>query len=251
MHPPQRDGSPLPVVAIARLPACPFTSRSQATVIEFGVLSSQQPSPAFTSWNKVTQGYRNSPHVCNAAISIEASSPIPSGTTIKPWRPYNPVSGFFQVCCHTSRRCPALGAHYHYSACFLSGLLAPECWCPRSLRSLSVPYPLFIIAHLCGPLLGIAAIFILPLILPFPILTRSLSLCHSPCPNYWERLFAQHFRQSPFEMSDGLLMNVCSVGGNPVSAFLSWRLQATNACDVTLVWKSGYEHVAQYGISFK
>ncbi|SPJ81781.1 related to meiotically up-regulated gene 72 protein [Fusarium torulosum] len=47
------------------------------------------------------------------------------------------------------------------------------------------------------------------------------------------------------------LMSVCSVGGNPVSAFLSWRLQATNACDVTLVWKSGYEHVAQYGISFK
>ncbi|KAJ6444118.1 2-dehydropantoate 2-reductase [Purpureocillium lavendulum] len=52
-------------------------------------------------------------------------------------------------------------------------------------------------------------------------------------------------------MSDSQLMNVCSVGGNPVSAFLSWRLQATNACDVTLVWKSGFEHVAQYGISFK
>jgi 2-dehydropantoate 2-reductase len=46
-------------------------------------------------------------------------------------------------------------------------------------------------------------------------------------------------------------MNICSVGGNPVSAFLSWRLQATNACDVTLVWKSGFEHVSQYGISFK
>jgi hypothetical protein len=42
-----------------------------------------------------------------------------------------------------------------------------------------------------------------------------------------------------------------TVGGNAVSAFLSWRLQATNACDVTLVWKSGYESVAQYGISFK
>jgi len=54
-----------------------------------------------------------------------------------------------------------------------------------------------------------------------------------------------------FIMSDSQLMNVCSVGGNPVSAFLSWRLQATNACDVTLVWKSGFEHVAQYGISFK
>lgn len=46
-------------------------------------------------------------------------------------------------------------------------------------------------------------------------------------------------------------MNVVTVGGNPVSAFLSWRLQATNACDVTLVWKTGYEHVSQYGISFR
>ncbi|RFU32587.1 hypothetical protein B7463_g3750, partial [Scytalidium lignicola] len=46
-------------------------------------------------------------------------------------------------------------------------------------------------------------------------------------------------------------MNVCAVGGNAVSAFLSWRLQATNACDVTLVWKSGFDSVAQYGISFK
>jgi hypothetical protein len=43
----------------------------------------------------------------------------------------------------------------------------------------------------------------------------------------------------------------CVVGGNAVSAFLSWRLQATNACDVTLVWKSGYETVAQYGITFR
>ena len=47
------------------------------------------------------------------------------------------------------------------------------------------------------------------------------------------------------------LMNVCVVGGNAVSAFLSWRLQATNACDVTLVWKSGFDAVYQYGISFK
>ena len=52
-------------------------------------------------------------------------------------------------------------------------------------------------------------------------------------------------------MSDYELMNVVTVGGNPVSAFLSWRLQATNACDVTLVWKTGFEHVSQYGISFK
>jgi hypothetical protein len=52
-------------------------------------------------------------------------------------------------------------------------------------------------------------------------------------------------------MSDYELMNVATVGGNPISAFLSWRLQATNACDVTLVWKTGFEHVSQYGISFK
>ena len=45
--------------------------------------------------------------------------------------------------------------------------------------------------------------------------------------------------------------NACVVGGNAVSAFLSWRLQATNACDVTLVWKSQFDAVAQYGISMK
>ncbi|KAI4247850.1 MAG: hypothetical protein LQ352_006075 [Teloschistes flavicans] len=47
------------------------------------------------------------------------------------------------------------------------------------------------------------------------------------------------------------LTNYLIVGGNAVSAFLSWRLQATNACDVTLVWKSGFEAVSQYGISFR
>ncbi|KAI0385240.1 ApbA-domain-containing protein [Hypomontagnella monticulosa] len=52
-------------------------------------------------------------------------------------------------------------------------------------------------------------------------------------------------------MDENELMRICSVGGNAVSAFLSWRLQATNACDVTLVWKSGFESVYQYGISFK
>ncbi|RMZ88634.1 hypothetical protein DV736_g4132, partial [Chaetothyriales sp. CBS 134916] len=46
-------------------------------------------------------------------------------------------------------------------------------------------------------------------------------------------------------------LRILSVGGNSVSAFLSWRLQATNACDVTLVWKANYQAVAQYGISFK
>jgi hypothetical protein len=50
---------------------------------------------------------------------------------------------------------------------------------------------------------------------------------------------------------DQLTQTVCAVGGNAVSAFLSWRLSATNACDVTLVWKSGYDAVSQYGISFK
>ncbi|KAK5115075.1 hypothetical protein LTR62_001772 [Meristemomyces frigidus] len=48
-----------------------------------------------------------------------------------------------------------------------------------------------------------------------------------------------------------LTQRVCTVGGNAVSAFLSWRLSATNACDVTLVWKSGYEAVSQYGVSFR
>jgi hypothetical protein len=47
------------------------------------------------------------------------------------------------------------------------------------------------------------------------------------------------------------LIKVCVVGGNAISAFLSWRLQATTSCDVTLVWKSGFEAVAQYGVSFK
>jgi len=50
---------------------------------------------------------------------------------------------------------------------------------------------------------------------------------------------------------DALMQRVCTVGGNAVSAFLSWRLSATNACDVTLVWKSGFEAVSQYGISFR
>lgn len=52
-------------------------------------------------------------------------------------------------------------------------------------------------------------------------------------------------------MDEEDLMRVCVVGGNAVSAFLSWRLQATNACDVTLVWKSGFDAVHQYGISFR
>jgi len=47
------------------------------------------------------------------------------------------------------------------------------------------------------------------------------------------------------------LTKVVAVGGNAVSAFLSWRLSATNACDVTLVWKNGFDAVAKYGLSFK
>ncbi|THZ11261.1 hypothetical protein D6C90_08970 [Aureobasidium pullulans] len=47
------------------------------------------------------------------------------------------------------------------------------------------------------------------------------------------------------------LTNILVVGGNAVSAFMSWRLSATNACDVTLVWKNGFENVSQYGLSFK
>ncbi|EME87630.1 uncharacterized protein MYCFIDRAFT_85763 [Pseudocercospora fijiensis CIRAD86] len=46
-------------------------------------------------------------------------------------------------------------------------------------------------------------------------------------------------------------LRILSVGGNAVSAFLSWRLSATQACDVTLVWKNGFEQVHQYGISFR
>ena len=52
-------------------------------------------------------------------------------------------------------------------------------------------------------------------------------------------------------MDNSPLIKACVVGGNAVSAFLSWRLQATNACDVTLVWKSGFDAVSQFGITFK
>ncbi|ODH44937.1 hypothetical protein ACO22_00560 [Paracoccidioides brasiliensis] len=46
-------------------------------------------------------------------------------------------------------------------------------------------------------------------------------------------------------------LRILSVGGNAISAFLSWRLQATKSCDVTLVWKSGFDAVSQYGIIFR
>lgn len=62
---------------------------------------------------------------------------------------------------------------------------------------------------------------------------------------------SEHFYIVGVKMGANELISVCTVGGNAVSAFLSWRLQATNACDVTLVWKSGFDAVFQYGISFK
>jgi len=46
-------------------------------------------------------------------------------------------------------------------------------------------------------------------------------------------------------------LRILAVGGNSVSAFLSWRLSATQACDVTLVWKNGFETVSKYGVSFR
>lgn len=46
-------------------------------------------------------------------------------------------------------------------------------------------------------------------------------------------------------------LKILAVGGNPVSAFLSWRLNETQACDVTLVWRTAYERVSQYGIDFQ
>ena len=46
-------------------------------------------------------------------------------------------------------------------------------------------------------------------------------------------------------------LTYCAVGSNAISAFLSWRLQATTSCDVTLVWKANFEAVQQYGVTFK
>ncbi|KAL4757979.1 ketopantoate reductase PanE/ApbA-domain-containing protein [Aspergillus foveolatus] len=46
-------------------------------------------------------------------------------------------------------------------------------------------------------------------------------------------------------------LRILSVGSNGISAFLSWRLQATTSCDVTLVWKANFEAVSQYGVTMK
>jgi hypothetical protein len=68
----------------------------------------------------------------------------------------------------------------------------------------------------------------------------------APCPSFYQACADVSILHTEMD-----LIRVCVVGGNAVSAFLSWRLQATNACDVTLVWKSGFDAVHQYGISFK
>ncbi|KAK9236825.1 ketopantoate reductase PanE/ApbA C terminal-domain-containing protein [Lipomyces kononenkoae] len=46
-------------------------------------------------------------------------------------------------------------------------------------------------------------------------------------------------------------LKVLSVGSNPICAFLSWRLTASNAADVSLVWKTQFDIVYNYGVSFK
>lgn len=96
---------------------------------------------------------------------------------------------------------------------------------------------------------SIIAVPLLPLH-PLVLLAHSLFLHFClPCHSFF--LFCDQLPIANVEMRDTSLINVCVVGGNAVSAFLSWRLQATNACDVTLVWKSGFDAVHQYGISFK
>ncbi|BFZ64220.1 hypothetical protein YB2330_005359 [Saitoella coloradoensis] len=46
-------------------------------------------------------------------------------------------------------------------------------------------------------------------------------------------------------------LRILSVGSNAISAFYSWRLQASNACETTLVWRSTFEAVQSFGITFK
>lgn len=87
---------------------------------------------------------------------------------------------------------------------------------------------------------------------PFHHISNACALCSS---TVFARVAAAHCTllllacTTTMTETDGLTL--CIVGGNAVSAFLSWRLSATNACDVTLVWKSGFENVSQYGISFR
>ena len=79
-----------------------------------------------------------------------------------------------------------------------------------------------------------------------PSLYTILISLSSTRPHHRDRLLSVYC-----DMADEGLMQVCVVGSNAVSAFLSWRLQASNACDVTVVWKQNHPHVAQYGLSFK
>ncbi|KAK9369408.1 ketopantoate reductase PanE/ApbA C terminal-domain-containing protein [Lipomyces kononenkoae] len=51
--------------------------------------------------------------------------------------------------------------------------------------------------------------------------------------------------------ADSSRLKVLSVGSNPICAFLSWRLTASNAADVSLVWKTQFDIVYNYGVSFK
>ncbi|KAK9333523.1 ketopantoate reductase PanE/ApbA C terminal-domain-containing protein [Lipomyces starkeyi] len=51
--------------------------------------------------------------------------------------------------------------------------------------------------------------------------------------------------------ADSSRLKVLSIGSNPTCAFLSWRLTASNATDVSLVWKAQFDIVYNYGVSFK
>ncbi|ORY86951.1 ketopantoate reductase PanE/ApbA C terminal-domain-containing protein [Protomyces lactucae-debilis] len=46
-------------------------------------------------------------------------------------------------------------------------------------------------------------------------------------------------------------LRILSIGSNSISAFLAWRLQASGAADVTLVWRSHFDSVNQFGVGFK
>lgn len=189
------------------------------------------------------RGLSQQPARCNATISISASSLIPSGATTRQWHPYSPVSEFFQVCCPTSRHHSALCPRYVFAR---PGSLAPDrAALLRTSRSADHDCPCLALFSTLPPFSSSLFYF------PSSFVFTSFAVIPSSPVYFREKLLAQCFHRFVCVMSDDPLMNICSVGGNPVSAFLSWRLQATNACDVTLVWKSGYEHVAQYGISFK
>lgn len=41
------------------------------------------------------------------------------------------------------------------------------------------------------------------------------------------------------------------VGSNAVSAFYSWRLASSKACEVTVVWRRNWQAVQEYGIAFQ